>query len=35
VVALCYHPLFLDHGDWLAAKPRAGNVHSADDWTGF
>ena len=29
-----YHPLFLfnDHGDCLAAKLRAGNVHSADDW---
>jgi hypothetical protein len=31
---VCYHPLFLfnDHGDCLAAKLRAGNVHSADDW---
>ena len=29
-----YHPLFLfnDHGDCLAAKLRAGNVHSADNW---
>ena len=32
--SVCYHPLFLfnDHGDCLAAKLRAGNVHSADDW---
>ena len=31
---VCYHPLFLfnDDGDCLAAKLRAGNVHSADDW---
>ena len=32
--SVCYHPLFLfnGHGDCLAAKLRAGNVHSADDW---
>jgi len=30
----CYHPLLLfnDQGDCLAAKLRAGNVHSADGW---
>ena len=30
----CYHPLLLfsQHGDCLAAKLRAGNVHSAEDW---
>src|SRR5437773_1967535 len=30
----CYHPLLLfnSEGDCLAAKLRAGNVHSADDW---
>jgi hypothetical protein len=30
----CYHPLLLFNspGDCLAAKLRAGNVHSADDW---
>jgi hypothetical protein len=30
----CYHPLLLfsREGDCLAAKLRAGNVHSADDW---
>jgi hypothetical protein len=30
----CYHPLLLfnDKGDCLAAKLRAGNVHSADGW---
>ena len=29
-----YHPLFLftEHGDWVAATRRPGNVHSADDW---
>jgi hypothetical protein len=32
--SVCYHPLFLfNHcGDFLAAKLRAGNVHSAEDW---
>jgi len=32
--SVCYHPLFLfnDHGACVAAKLRAGNVHSADDW---
>jgi hypothetical protein len=32
--SVCYHPLFLfnDEGDCLAAKLRAGNVSSADDW---
>ena len=32
--SVCYHPLFLfnGHGDYLAAKLRSGNVHSADDW---
>jgi hypothetical protein len=32
--SVCYHPLFLfnRHGDCLAAKLRAGNVHSAEDW---
>jgi Transposase DDE domain group 1 len=32
--SVCYHPLFLfnGHGDCLAAKLRAGNVHSAEDW---
>ena len=31
---VCYHPLFLfnQFGDCEAAKLRAGNVHSADDW---
>ncbi len=30
----CYHPLLLfnQHGDCLAAKLRAGNVSSAEDW---
>jgi hypothetical protein len=30
----CYHPLLLFNceGDYLAAKLRPGNVHSADDW---
>jgi len=30
----CYHPLLLfnGEGDCLAAKLRAGNVHSAEDW---
>src|SRR6266446_5571466 len=30
----CYHPLLLFNreGDCLAAKPRPGNVHSADGW---
>lgn len=30
----CYHPLLLFNreGDFLAAKLRPGNVHSADDW---
>jgi hypothetical protein len=30
----CYHPLLLFNreGDWLAAKLRPGNVHSAEDW---
>ena len=30
----CYPPLplFDQHGDCLAAKPRPGNVHSAGDW---
>ena len=30
----CYHPLLLFNrdGDCLAAKLRAGNVHSAEDW---
>jgi hypothetical protein len=30
----CYHPLLLFNreGDCLAAKPRPGNVHSADAW---
>ncbi len=32
--SVCYHPLFLfnHYGDCLAAKLRAGNVHSAEDW---
>ncbi len=32
--SVCYHPLLLfnQHGDCLAAKLRAGNVHSAEDW---
>ena len=32
--SVCYHPLFLfsEHGDCLAATPRPGNVHSAEDW---
>jgi hypothetical protein len=32
--SVCYHPLFLfNHcGDCLAAKLRAGNLHSAGDW---
>jgi len=31
---VCYHPVFLfnQFGDCEAAKLRAGNVHSADDW---
>jgi len=30
----CYHLLLLFNreGDWVAAKLRPGNVHSADDW---
>jgi hypothetical protein len=30
----CFHPLLLFNreGDYLAAKLRPGNVHSADDW---
>ena len=30
----CYHPplLFNREGDWLAAKLRPGNVHSAEGW---
>src|SRR3989441_1125858 len=30
----CYHPLLLfnSEGDYLAAKLRAGKVHSSDDW---
>ena len=32
--SVCYHPLLLfnQHGDCLAAKLRAGNVSSAEDW---
>ena len=32
--SVCYHPLFLfnSQGDCLAAKLRAGNVHSAEGW---
>ena len=32
--SICYHPLLLfnQHGDCLAAKLRAGNVSSAEDW---
>ncbi len=32
--SVCYHPLFVfnPEGDCLAAKLRAGNVHSADGW---
>jgi hypothetical protein len=32
--SVCYHPLFVFNpaGDCLAAKLRAGNVHSADGW---
>src|SRR5262247_1097956 len=32
--SVCYHPLFVFNpgGDCLAAKPRPGNVHSADGW---
>ena len=32
--SVCYHPLFLfnDHGHCLAARPRSGNVSSADGW---
>ena len=30
----CYHPqlLFNSHGECVAAKPRPGNVYSAEDW---
>jgi hypothetical protein len=32
--SVCYHPLFVFNpgGDCVAAKPRPGNVHSADGW---
>jgi hypothetical protein len=32
--SVCYHPLFLfnHYRDFLAAKLRPGNVHSAEDW---
>ena len=29
----CYHPLLFNReGDCLTAKPRPGNVHSAEEW---
>ncbi len=32
--SVCYHPLFVFNpgGDCVAAKPRPGNIHSADGW---